>query len=52
MLQVYESLFETAFRFSSQYGRPVTLAVFVLVGCSVAWGVLSRVLGWSGPKDR
>jgi hypothetical protein len=51
MLQIYESLFDTAFRFGGQYGPPVALAVLALVGCGIVLRILSRVLGWGGSRE-
>jgi hypothetical protein len=51
MLQVYDSLFQTAVRLGGQYGPPVAVAVLVLVGCGVALRILSRVLPRGGPKE-
>jgi hypothetical protein len=51
MLQVYDTLFETAIRLGGAYGPPVALAVLVFLGCGVALRILARVLPRGGPKE-
>jgi hypothetical protein len=48
MLQVYDALFETAFRLSREYGPAVALAVLVLV----AGGVALRAVSSFRPRGR
>jgi hypothetical protein len=50
MFHVYNALFETAFGFGREYGRPVALAVVVLLGGGIALWVVSRLLRHRGPK--
>jgi hypothetical protein len=51
MLQVYDSLFQTALRLGGEYGPPAALAVLAFVGGGIALRVLSRVLPPGGPKE-
>jgi hypothetical protein len=51
MLQIYDSLCQTALRLGGEYGPPVALAVLLLAGCGVALRVLSCVLRRGGPKE-
>jgi hypothetical protein len=50
MPQLYRALCETALRFASEYGPPVTLAVVLFVAGGIALRVVSRLLPRGGPK--
>jgi hypothetical protein len=43
MLQIFDALFETAFRLGREYGPQVAIGVLVFVGCGVALRALSSL---------
>ena len=50
MLQVFDALFQTAFRIGREYGPTVALAVLLLVAGGIVLRVVSRVLHRRGPR--
>ena len=51
MFQVFDALFETAFRLGREYGPRVALGVLVVVGGGIVWRVFLSSLGPRGGPE-
>jgi hypothetical protein len=44
VLQICQSVFETAQQFAEEYGPRVALVVLIIAAAGFVWGLISRVL--------